>query len=84
MKDSPYLSPYQLNQTKDTFFTLRHILQNGQWTITRERIENSHQMTPHDTKLLIQEFFIFKCEFMQNVNLNECGLKRISTLTNNF
>jgi len=38
----------QINQAQGTLFTLRHILQNDQLTITRERIENSCQITLRD------------------------------------
>jgi len=31
-------------------------------------------------KLLIRKFFLFKCAFIQNVDLNEFGLKRMSTI----
>jgi len=32
------------------------------------------------TKLLIQEFYLFKYEFSQDANLNECRLKEMFTV----
>jgi len=62
------------------FFTLCRILQNDLLTITHEQIKivvkvlyviSSENKV---TKLLIQEFFLFKYGFMRDADLNERSL----------
>ncbi|KAL2642168.1 hypothetical protein R1flu_009755 [Riccia fluitans] len=45
LKSLSYLSSAHINQAKVALFTLYRILQTGWFAITRERFENSRQMT---------------------------------------